>query len=396
MRLKPVRPARVVHEPIGGGWCRVTGAGSAATCYWWHERTGKKQWTEPTAEKIRLAGGARKHASPATPQGLADPHDLKSPRGARRLQGESPQSNASSPRSTVPLQLPVLSPRSTTRRSDNILPDTPLKPRLKVGPVPRQRRTEQHRETEREKQRDREAAEHLRRKRLQRQRAAEVSTYAAAFRIIDADGSGSVDPPEVIMALKKMGKKVDESRFWQIFRELDLNNSSTLEYREFELVMDALARKKWPTQSDREGAQTEQTLSPAAHRGAPCQATRRRCRQRNKEMQRKGQSSCDKSMRHSGQTTKRSLPHQAKSSCSTPTPSCIALLYIPLCSDAVHTVRSAVTRWNFCANSWTLKLRPRGTETMRRRLAWWTQTPTRGPGVRAPRIAFSHRFLLSV
>lgn len=262
MRLKPVRPARVVHEPIGGGWCRVTGAGNAATCYWWHERTGKKQWTEPTAEKIRLAGGARKHASPATPQGLADPHDLKSPRGARRLQGESPQSNASSPRSTVPLQLPVLSPRSTTRRSDNILPDTPLKPRLKVGPVPRQRRTEQHRETEREKQRDREAAEHLRRKRLQRQRAAEVSTYAAAFRIIDADGSGSVDPPEVIMALKKMGKKVDESRFWQIFRELDLNNSSTLEYREFELVMDALARKKWPTQSDREGDTERQRGGP--------------------------------------------------------------------------------------------------------------------------------------
>ena len=371
-----------MHEPIGGGWCRVTGAGNAATCYWWHERSGKKQWTEPTAEQIRPALVARKHASPAKPRGLSDPRDRRSPRVERRLQDESPQSNAFSPRSAVRLQLPVLSPRSSTRRSDRILPDTPLKPRLKVGPVPRQKHTEQHRETEREKQRDREAAEHLRRKRLQRQRAAEISTYRAAFRIIDADGSGSVEPPEVIMALRKMGKKVDESRFWQIFRELDLNHSSTLEYHEFERVMDTLARKKGLIHSDREG-DTERQRRAVDRAGPQPRCSSRSSlpgdspkpqteRQREAERPREAEKGAE-------QLRREHAPQQPNNKTEPPPPGEAFMQYaasqsnsrlvFPVWSDAVHAVRSAVSHWNFCANSWTSKLLPRGTETMRRRLA---------------------------
>ena len=81
---------------------------------------------------------------------------------------------------------------------------------------------------------------------MRHQRVVELETYQTAFRILDLYGSGKVEPFEVLAALKRMGKKVDDHRFWEVFRDCDLDNSSSLEFDEFQIVMDTLARKKGP------------------------------------------------------------------------------------------------------------------------------------------------------
>ena len=188
---------------------------------WWHEQTGKKVWTEPTVEQMRTGGVVRKSlGSPARP----------------------PKHSASTPRPVVPVELPSLSPRSVSKKGATIIADTPVKPRLKVGPVPRQypcgsARLEQDAAFTAQKMRD---------ARLKRQRVVELETYRTAFSILDLDGSGKVEPFEVLTALKRMGKRVDEHRFWEVFRDLDLDNSSSLEFNEFQIVLDTLARKKGP------------------------------------------------------------------------------------------------------------------------------------------------------
>lgn len=198
--------------------------GKGKVACWWHEQTGKKVWTEPTAEQMRTGGVVRKSLSPTRPPSLS---------------AKSPKHRAITPRPVVPLELPSLSPRSASKKGATILADTPVKPRLKVGPVPRQRsaRCEQDAAFTAQKMRD---------VRLQRQRAVELETYHTAFRILDLDGSGKVEPYEVLSALKRMGKRVDERRFWEVFRDLDLDNSSSLEFNEFQIVLDTLARKKGP------------------------------------------------------------------------------------------------------------------------------------------------------
>lgn len=229
---------QLVYEPIGGGWSKVTGTTDAA--YWWHEETCRKQWTEPTQNQIRADDAVRTRKIPRLSQQSGPQHE-RTITGLAASPDKSSTKSTNSQRPVVPLELPILSPRaSLSRRQSDILPDVPVKPRLKVGPVPRQKRRNP---TQASPQGD---YDQLRIDRLQRQRAAELKTYRTAFRIIDVDGSGAVDPPEVLKVLKMMGKKVDETKFWKVFRDLDLDNSSSLEYNEFAVVMDKLAQNKGP------------------------------------------------------------------------------------------------------------------------------------------------------
>ena len=122
-----------------------------------------------------------------------------------------------------------------------MLADTPVKPRPKVGPVPRQ--SERGKRSARSVQ---DAAQDLRDLRIHHQRAVEIETYRTAFKILDADGSGKVEPFEVLAALKRIGKKVDDQRFWEVFRDCDLDNSSSLDFDVFKFVMDTLAHKPGP------------------------------------------------------------------------------------------------------------------------------------------------------
>lgn len=41
-----------------------------------------------------------------------------------------------------------------------------------------------------------------------------------AFKVIDDDGGGSVEAPEVLKALKALGKKLDDKTFWSKFHTL--------------------------------------------------------------------------------------------------------------------------------------------------------------------------------
>ena len=51
-------------------------------------------------------------------------------------------------------------------------------------------------------------------------------TFKEAFRIIDMDNSGSIEPAEVIKVLKTFGQRqVDEAQFWGLFRSIDLDGS---------------------------------------------------------------------------------------------------------------------------------------------------------------------------
>ena len=239
--------AQPVYEPVGGGWYKVT---SGKHAYWWHEETCKRMWTEPTAEQYRTGGVLRKTSK--RPNCSVAKHDRTDARPARSP-AKPPKKNASHPRPVVPLELPPLSPQSPrsqlrtkddtragmySNRHTSVESDTLLKPRLASGPVPRQRRARSTSEAF--------DVEHLRDLRVQRQRAIELDTYTTAFQIIDLDGSGSVEPSEVLKVLKLMGKQVDDAKFWQVFRDLDLDNSCALEYKEFQTVMDVLARRKGP------------------------------------------------------------------------------------------------------------------------------------------------------
>jgi hypothetical protein len=66
----------------------------------------------------------------------------------------------------------------------------------------------------------------MRRNREDRQRANDMKTYRQAFAAIDGDGSGRVDPTEIVKFAARMGKRVDTRRFWRLFNELDIDNSA--------------------------------------------------------------------------------------------------------------------------------------------------------------------------
>lgn len=70
--------------------------------------------------------------------------------------------------------------------------------------------------------------EDMRTQRLHRQRENAVETYRTAFNAIDVDGSGKVDPNEIVKFASSMGKRVDTRRFWRLFNELDRDNSADL------------------------------------------------------------------------------------------------------------------------------------------------------------------------
>jgi len=80
----------------------------------------------------------------------------------------------------------------------------------------------------------------MRELRIERQRQRELYTYAQAFEAIDADGSGRVDPAEIVAFVEGRGQSVHTRTFWKIFSELDLDRSEDLDMAEFTSLMDAV------------------------------------------------------------------------------------------------------------------------------------------------------------
>ena len=58
-----------------------------------------------------------------------------------------------------------------------------------------------------------------------------------AFRVIDDDGGGSVEAPEVLKALKALGKKLDDKTFWSKFHKLCDEGEMVISLAMFEKLM---------------------------------------------------------------------------------------------------------------------------------------------------------------
>ena len=66
-----------------------------------------------------------------------------------------------------------------------------------------------------------------------------------AFSVIDDDGGGSVEAPEVLKALRALGKQVDDKSFWTKFQKMCGDGPMFLDREKFETMMlELLARKQ--------------------------------------------------------------------------------------------------------------------------------------------------------
>ena len=55
----------------------------------------------------------------------------------------------------------------------------------------------------------------MRRQRMDRERTRELDVYRRAFKMLDADRSGTVEPGEIMTMLRKMGRAPEGSKFWE-------------------------------------------------------------------------------------------------------------------------------------------------------------------------------------
>jgi hypothetical protein len=110
--------------------------------------------------------------------------------------------------------------------------------------------------------------EDMRQRRISRKREQDIATYEGAFRLIDIDDSGRVDPMEIVMFVEKMGKKVNTSKFWKLFNDLDLDNSADLDISEFIKVMDELTKQAMAHPSAKQGSTQGSTQGDPHRHGA--------------------------------------------------------------------------------------------------------------------------------
>ena len=92
------------------------------------------------------------------------------------------------------------------------------------------------------------------RERLVRQRKVDTEIFKKAFAVIDKDGSGAVDPDEIVSCLKIFGKDVDRKRFWQVFKEADRDNNESLDIDEFVDMMLRVTEKTRAAKAKRSNA----------------------------------------------------------------------------------------------------------------------------------------------
>lgn len=102
------------------------------------------------------------------------------------------------------------------------------------------------------------------RKRLERQRKEDTEIFRKAFSVIDKDGSGMVEPDEIVSCLKVFGKDVDRKRFWQVFKEADRDKSDSLDQDEFIDMMLRVTEKTRAAKAKRANALSRKLRAGAA------------------------------------------------------------------------------------------------------------------------------------
>lgn len=102
------------------------------------------------------------------------------------------------------------------------------------------------------------------RERLVRQRKRDAEVFKKAFAVIDKDGSGLVEPDEIIACLKIFGKDIDRKRFWEVFKEADRDNSESLDIDEFVEMMLSVTDKTRRAKAKRANALSRKLKGGAA------------------------------------------------------------------------------------------------------------------------------------
>lgn len=102
------------------------------------------------------------------------------------------------------------------------------------------------------------------RERLSRQRKTDAEVFRKAFAVIDKDGSGQIEPDEIVSCLKIFGKDVDRKRFWQVFKEADRDKSDSLNVDEFVDMMMNVTEKTRAAKAKRANALSRRLKGGAA------------------------------------------------------------------------------------------------------------------------------------
>ena len=82
--------------------------------------------------------------------------------------------------------------------------------------------------------------------------------------MIDKDGSGQIEPDEIVSCLKIFGKDVDRKRFWQVFKEADRDKTESLDVDEFVDMMMTVTEKTRAAKAKRANALSRRLKSGAA------------------------------------------------------------------------------------------------------------------------------------
>ena len=245
-----------VYSPLGNSWFLVT-KGSKLP-YYWNGQTHVKQWTAPSESQLqprppgsgrrnRSRRGGRLNATGRASTGRSFAKATPSPR--RQTTPRLPSVPQQSPRRAIETMSGTHASWAKMRAS--ILPDSPVVQRQFGTQVPRQNATLAQRIRARKQRMEKIwNALRLEEQRLARQLETQRQTYRKVFRLVDADGNGTIDAAEILLLLKKGGYEVNTETFWQTFRELDVDHSSGLQYDEFQDAMETLAKRKVGVVSD--------------------------------------------------------------------------------------------------------------------------------------------------
>jgi len=95
-----------------------------------------------------------------------------------------------------------------------VVPDTEEVKQRVYAPVPRQRMS-YNMVRKREVAEDIKFGSNMRMQRMERQRKIELEMYERAFKMIDIDGNGTVEPAEILRMLRKMGRDPAGAKFWE-------------------------------------------------------------------------------------------------------------------------------------------------------------------------------------
>jgi hypothetical protein len=97
-----------------------------------------------------------------------------------------------------------------------------------------------------EEQQRRNAAAEFKIQQKQMEEEERIQSFRAAFAVIDEDGSGQVDPGEVLKTVKDAGYTVNEEHFWKNFLVVDTDRNGQIDQNEFIHILSRMVSQVAP------------------------------------------------------------------------------------------------------------------------------------------------------